>query len=131
MSPAWSRSLASATSSPHRSHRGKAACHSLGYALIEMSRVIIQNSIRTSPGAPYSVNALAPGGVVLARSATAAMIRCKVAAPSTSPASECEFGSSSSALLERLITVALEHQLRGTPNVDLRYHSTRMYGRRR
>jgi hypothetical protein len=37
-------------------------------------------------------------------------------------ASECEFGSSSSALLERLITVALEHQLRRPPNVDLGYH---------
>jgi hypothetical protein len=46
-------------------------------------------------------------------------------------ASECEFGSSSSALLQRLITVALEHQLRRPPDVDLRYHPLRMYGRRR
>jgi len=46
-------------------------------------------------------------------------------------ASECEFGGSSSALLERLITVALEHQLRRPPNVDLGYHVPRMYGRRR
>jgi hypothetical protein len=36
--------------------------------------------------------------------------------------SECQLGSSSSALLQRLITVALEHQLRGSRNVDLGYH---------
>jgi hypothetical protein len=41
-------------------------------------------------------------------------------------ASECEFGSSSSALLERLITVALEHQLCRPPDVDLRYHTEKV-----
>jgi hypothetical protein len=41
-------------------------------------------------------------------------------------ASECKFGSSCSALLERLITVALEHQLRRTPNVDLGYHASKL-----
>ena len=43
-------------------------------------------------------------------------------------ASECEFGSSSGSLLERLITVALEHQLRRPPNVDLGYHGTTPLG---
>jgi hypothetical protein len=46
-------------------------------------------------------------------------------------ASECEFFCSSSALLERLITVALEHQLRRSPNINLGYHSDTMYARRR
>ena len=46
-------------------------------------------------------------------------------------ASECEFRSSSSALLERLITVAHEHQLRRSPNINLRDHGDTVYGRRR
>jgi hypothetical protein len=37
-----------------------------------------------------------------------------------------EFGSSSSALLERLITIALEHQLRRAPNVDLGDHALKV-----
>ena len=41
-------------------------------------------------------------------------------------ASESEFGSSSSALLECLITVALEHQLRRPPDVDFGYQSGRL-----
>jgi hypothetical protein len=43
-------------------------------------------------------------------------------------ASEREFSSSSSTLLECLLAVAPEHQLRRTPNVDLGYHSDTMYG---
>jgi hypothetical protein len=44
-------------------------------------------------------------------------------------ASECEFGSSSSALLERLLAVALDHKLRRPPDVDLGYHTAKATGR--
>ena len=38
-------------------------------------------------------------------------------------AGERELVSSSDAFFERLLAVALEHQLRCPPNVDLRYHA--------
>ena len=46
-------------------------------------------------------------------------------------AGERELVSSSGAFLERSLAVALEHQLRGPPDVDLGYHSAKMYGRGR
>jgi hypothetical protein len=46
-------------------------------------------------------------------------------------AGEGELVSSSGAFFEGLLAVALEHQLRRPPDVDLGYHSTRMYDRRR
>jgi hypothetical protein len=33
-----------------------------------------------------------------------------------------EFVGPRGALFESLVTVPLEHQLRGTPNIDIRYH---------
>ena len=44
-------------------------------------------------------------------------------------ASESQFSSPISPLLERLISVALDHQLRRPPNVDLRYHTAKATGR--
>ena len=46
-------------------------------------------------------------------------------------AGECELVSSGGAFLEGLLAVVLEHQLRRTPDVDLRDHAAKMYGRRR
>jgi len=40
-------------------------------------------------------------------------------------AGECELVSSSGAFFESLLAIALEHQLRRTPNVDLGYHAVK------
>jgi hypothetical protein len=52
------------------------------------------------------------------------MIRRQVAAPSSSPGG-CELVGARDAFLERLIAVALEHELRCPPNVDIGYHAAK------
>jgi hypothetical protein len=71
-----------------------------------------------------------PGGVWFASWVMAAMIRCQAAAL-VMIAGRCELVGASGAFLERPLTVALEHQLCGPPNVDLGYHGAKVYGHRR
>ena len=61
-------------------------------------------------------------GILFASSVTAPMIRRQVVAPSSSP--ESASSSARAALfLDRILAVALKHQLRRPPNVDLGYHA--------
>jgi hypothetical protein len=95
-----------------------------GGALIEMSRVIVQNSIR-APATLRSRSVHQPLGRGV-RKLRHGRHDPTPGRRSVIIAGECEFVSSSGAFFEGLLAIALEHQLRRPPDFDLRYHPARM-----
>ena len=127
MSLAWSRSFASAISSPRRSQRGK-----IRPALSRLNPHLPHRKVRRNCldliKAPARLGRCHRSVTVLGRGVGELGDGSHYPPPGHLPsiiASESELISSDGAFLDCLLAVALAHQLRRSPNVDLGYHTAK------
>jgi hypothetical protein len=73
---------------------------------------------------PFPISASAPGGVVFASWPTASVIRREVERAVAIAGGRMLVGTRG-ALLECFLAIAFEHQVGGTPDIDLGYHATK------